>query len=42
MKVAIIGTRGIPAKYGGFETCKWKFLSGLRKKRFFSNCIVVK
>jgi hypothetical protein len=21
MKIALIGTRGVPARYGGFETC---------------------
>ncbi len=32
MKVAIIGTRGIPAKYGGFETCAEELSIGLVKK----------
>ncbi|MBN1445129.1 MAG: DUF1972 domain-containing protein [Candidatus Omnitrophica bacterium] len=32
MKIAIVGTRGIPAKYGGFETCAEELSVGLAKK----------
>ena len=32
MKIAIIGTRGIPAKYGGFETCAEELSTRLVKK----------
>lgn len=32
MKIAIIGTRGIPARYGGFETCAEKISEYLAKK----------
>ncbi|MCX8082200.1 MAG: DUF1972 domain-containing protein [bacterium] len=32
MKVAIVGTRGIPARYGGFETCAEELSLGLIKK----------
>ena len=29
MKIAILGTRGVPAKYGGFETCAEELAVGL-------------
>ncbi len=29
MKIAIIGTRGVPARYGGFETCAEEISAGL-------------
>ena len=29
MKIAILGTRGIPARYGGFETFAEKLTEGL-------------
>src|SRR5947209_16602807 len=29
MKIAVLGTRGVPAKYGGFETFAEKLASGL-------------
>ncbi len=32
MKIAIVGTRGIPAKYGGFETCAEELSTGLVKR----------
>lgn len=32
MKIAIVGTRGIPASYGGFETCAEELSIGLVKK----------
>lgn len=32
MKIAIVGTRGIPARYGGFETCAEELSVGLVKK----------
>ncbi|MCD6407915.1 DUF1972 domain-containing protein [bacterium] len=32
MKIAIVGTRGVPAKYGGFETCAEELSIGLVKK----------
>ena len=32
MKVAIIGTRGIPPRYGGFETFAWHLSKGLAKR----------
>ncbi|MCM8816107.1 MAG: DUF1972 domain-containing protein [Candidatus Omnitrophica bacterium] len=32
MKIAIIGTRGIPARYGGFETCAEKIAEYLANK----------
>lgn len=32
MKIAIVGTRGIPAKYGGFETCAEELSTGLVSK----------
>lgn len=32
MKIAIIGTRGIPARYGGFETCAEELSTGLVRK----------
>lgn len=32
MKIAIIGTRGVPARYGGFETCAEEISVGLVKK----------
>lgn len=34
MKIAIVGTRGIPAKYGGFETCAEELSTGLVKKGY--------
>lgn len=34
MKIAIIGTRGIPAKYGGFETFAERLSSGLTQKGY--------
>ena len=32
MRIALIGTRGIPARYGGFETCAQELSSRLVKK----------
>ena len=32
MKIAVIGTRGVPARYGGFETCAQELSVGLVKK----------
>lgn len=32
MNIAIIGTRGIPARYGGFETCAEEISQGLARK----------
>jgi len=32
MKIAIIGTRGVPARYGGFETCAEEISVGLVSK----------
>ncbi|MCM8768589.1 MAG: DUF1972 domain-containing protein [Candidatus Omnitrophica bacterium] len=32
MKIALIGTRGVPAKYGGFETCAEELALGLVRK----------
>jgi glycosyltransferase involved in cell wall biosynthesis len=32
MKIAILGTRGVPANYGGFETCAEELSVGLVKK----------
>lgn len=32
MKIAIVGTRGVPARYGGFETCAEELSVGLVKK----------
>jgi len=32
MKIAIVGTRGIPARYGGFETCAEELALGLVRK----------
>jgi hypothetical protein len=32
MKLAILGTRGIPARYGGFETFAEKLALGLRAR----------
>lgn len=32
MKIALIGTRGVPANYGGFETCAEEIAVGLVKK----------
>jgi glycosyltransferase involved in cell wall biosynthesis len=32
MKIALIGTRGIPANYGGFETCAEEIAVGLSEK----------
>lgn len=32
MKIAIFGTRGIPARYGGFETCAEELSVGLARK----------
>ncbi|MCM8815767.1 MAG: DUF1972 domain-containing protein, partial [Candidatus Omnitrophica bacterium] len=32
MKIAIVGTRGIPARYGGFETCAEQLSLGLVRK----------
>ncbi|HPP29697.1 MAG TPA: DUF1972 domain-containing protein [bacterium] len=32
MKIAIVGTRGVPARYGGFETCAEELSTGLVKK----------
>ncbi len=32
MKIAIIGTRGIPARYGGFETCAEELSIGLVRR----------
>jgi len=32
MKIAIIGTRGVPARYGGFETCAEELSVGLVNK----------
>ncbi len=32
MKIAVVGTRGIPAKYGGFETCAEELSTGLVRK----------
>ena len=29
MKIAILGTRGIPAAYGGFETLAWELSTRL-------------
>jgi glycosyltransferase involved in cell wall biosynthesis len=29
VKIAIVGTRGIPAAYGGFETCAWELSTRL-------------
>jgi len=29
MRIAIVGTRGIPAAYGGFETCAWELSTRL-------------
>ncbi len=34
MKIAITGTRGIPAKYGGFETCAEEIARYLAKKGY--------
>ncbi|MCM8803976.1 MAG: DUF1972 domain-containing protein [Candidatus Omnitrophica bacterium] len=34
MKIAIVGTRGIPARYGGFEACAEKLSIGLVKKGY--------
>lgn len=31
MKIAIIGSRGIPARYGGFETCAERLAIGLKE-----------
>ncbi len=40
MKIAMIGTRGIPAKYGGFETCAEELGKGLvaRGHRVLVSC----
>ncbi|MGB9641901.1 MAG: DUF1972 domain-containing protein [Candidatus Ratteibacteria bacterium] len=40
MKIAILGIRGIPARYGGFETCAEKIANYLGKKghRIFVPC----
>jgi hypothetical protein len=32
MKVALLGTRGIPANYGGFETCAEEVAVGLAER----------
>ncbi len=32
MKIGIVGTRGIPARYGGFETCAEELAKGLANK----------
>ncbi len=32
VKIAIVGTRGIPAKYGGFETCAEELSTGLVRR----------
>lgn len=32
MKIAILGTRGVPARYGGFETCAEELSVGLASK----------
>jgi glycosyltransferase involved in cell wall biosynthesis len=32
MKIAIVGTRGIPAAYGGFETFAWEFATHLASR----------
>ncbi|MCM8820904.1 MAG: DUF1972 domain-containing protein [Candidatus Omnitrophica bacterium] len=34
MKIAIVGTRGVPARYGGFETCAEELSTGLVKKGY--------
>ena len=34
MKIAILGTRGIPARYGGFETFAEKLSIGLVERGF--------
>lgn len=34
MKIAIVGTRGVPARYGGFETCAEELSLGLVKKGY--------
>ncbi len=34
MKIAILGTRGIPARYGGFETFAEKLATGLSENDF--------
>jgi len=34
VKIAIVGTRGIPAKYGGFETCAEELATGLARKGY--------
>ena len=34
MKIAILGTRGIPNNYGGFEQCAEYLAAGLVKKGF--------
>ncbi|MCM8772723.1 MAG: DUF1972 domain-containing protein [Candidatus Omnitrophica bacterium] len=40
MKIIIVGTRGIPARYGGFETCAEKLSIGLVKRghKVFVTC----
>lgn len=40
MKIAIVGTRGIPARYGGFETCAENLAVGLVRKghKVFVTC----
>ena len=32
MRIAIVGTRGIPAAYGGFETLAWELSIRLAKR----------
>ncbi|HOL66632.1 MAG TPA: DUF1972 domain-containing protein, partial [bacterium] len=32
MRIALVGTRGVPAKYGGFETCAEELALGLVRK----------
>ncbi|MGC8977246.1 MAG: DUF1972 domain-containing protein [Candidatus Ratteibacteria bacterium] len=34
MKIAVLGTRGIPARYGGFETCAEELSTGLFKRGY--------
>ena len=34
MKIAILGTRGIPNNYGGFEQCAESLSVGLAKKGY--------
>ena len=34
MKIAILGTRGIPARYGGFETFAEKLGTGLSERGY--------